>query len=437
VADHDATLKRLPRFAEPSTVPPAFLLTVQEGPDRGHSCRIEASHPGPILIGTSPACNFRLSDRSVSRRHVALEAEGFCLRVRDLGSTNGTRVDNVRLIEGMLSPGQSLAIGGTIVHVDVQPGSAAELSPELRFGRVLGQSQEMRKLFPLFERLAGSHFPVVIEGETGTGKERLAESLHELGPRAEGSFVVFDCTAVPADLVEMELFGDARVGHAGVFQRAHGGTLFFDEIGDMDLATQPKLLRAIEAREVRPLGSAQPLFVDVRILVSTHRDLDRDVEEGRFRDDLFHRLAVARVELPPLRRRRGDVTLLAKAFAAELGSRRPLPDALLSRWESYAWPGNVRELRNAVTRHIALGDLSIEEVPPPTASGDFLDAVVAASLPLPTARERVVEEFERRYVAHALQAQGGNVSRAAAASGIAHRYFQALRKKRGVARGDE
>ena len=168
-------------------MPPAFLLTVQEGPDRGHSCRIEASHPGPILIGTSPACNFRLSDRSVSRRHVALEAEGFCLRVRDLGSTNGTRVDNVRLIEGMLSPGQSLAIGGTIVHVDVQPGSAAELSPELRFGRVLGQSQEMRKLFPLFERLAGSHFPVVIEGETGTGKERLAESLHELGPRAEGS----------------------------------------------------------------------------------------------------------------------------------------------------------------------------------------------------------------------------------------------------------
>jgi DNA-binding NtrC family response regulator len=434
VADHDATLKRLPRFAEPSSAPPAFVLTVHEGPDRGQQYRIEPSHPGPILMGTSPACNFRLSDRSVSRRHVALEVDGTRLRVRDLQSTNGTRIEDVSIVEGMLSAGQRLAIGGTIMHIEAHAASQAPLSQAMRFGRVLGESAEMRKLFPLFERLAESQFPVVIEGETGTGKELLAESLHELGARADGPFVVFDCAAVPDDLVEVELFGDARAGHAGVFQRAHGGTLLIDEIGDVDLATQPKLSRIIERSEIRPLGG-EPMRVDVRILVSTHRDLDRDVEEGRFREDLFHRLAVARVELPPLSRRHGDVTVLARAFAAELGRAGALSDQLLSRWESYAWPGNVRELKNAVTRQIALGDVLIDDQEPlASPSDDFLDAVLVEALPLTTARERVVEEFERRYIARVLHAQGGNVSRAAAASGLAHRYFQALRKKRGVAR---
>ncbi len=300
-------------------------------------------------------------------------------------------------------------------------------------------------LYPVLERLARSNVPVVIEGETGTGKEALAESLHEMGPRADRPFVVFDCTAVPPTLMEAELFGHERgaftgasSARPGVFELADGGTLFIDEIGDLELSLQSKLLRAVERSEVKRLGSSKTTRVDVRILAATRRDLDREVAAGRFRDDLFHRLAVGRVELPPLRARRGDVALLARHFHASIGdSNETLPATLLQQWEDSPWPGNVRELRNTVARHVALGDLAAS-VPRKAAAAveggegpmdALVDNVLASGLTLQDARDRVVQEFERRYVRAALERHGGNVTRAADASGVGRRYFQMLKAK--------
>lgn len=308
----------------------------------------------------------------------------------------------------------------------------------------------MRRLYPLCARLASSNVPVILEGETGTGKEVLAESLHERGPRASGPFIVFDCTAVPASLVESELFGHERgaftgavTSRKGVFEQARGGTLLIDEIGDLDLALQPKLLRAIERGEIRRVGGDAWLSVDARVLAATRRDLDREVEAGRFRDDLFHRLAVGRVELPPLRERAGDVAVLARSFWQDLGGdpRELLPETL-ARWAAYAWPGNVRELRNAVARRLALGDLADldakggRRTPEPTVTSaptrslDAVDAVERVlDQPFIRARDTLMEEFEQRYVERLLAAHGGDVARAAAASGIGRRYFQKIKAR--------
>jgi transcriptional regulator with GAF, ATPase, and Fis domain len=304
----------------------------------------------------------------------------------------------------------------------------------------VGASDEMRRLYPLCEKLANANVPVIIEGETGTGKEVLAESLHEQGPLSQQPFVVFDCTAVPPALVESELFGHVRgaftgavAARKGVFEQAEGGTLLIDEIGDLELALQPKLLRAIERSEIRRVGGDRAIRVHVRILAATRRDLDHEVQAGLFRDDLFHRLAVARIELPPLRERHGDVTVLAKYFCLELGAdESELDRELLMRWEGYDWPGNVRELRNAVARHLALGDLA----PEGTGSSrspkveDFIDPVLSMDLPIKEARDRVIAEFERRYLSRALAKHNGVVTHAAKASGIARRHFQRLRVRR-------
>ncbi|MCK6593354.1 MAG: sigma-54 dependent transcriptional regulator, partial [Polyangiaceae bacterium] len=309
------------------------------------------------------------------------------------------------------------------------------------------ESPAMRKLYPLCARLAATIVPVIIEGETGTGKEVLAESLHEMGPRASGPFAVFDCTAVPPNLVESALFGHERGAFTGatdarkgVFEEAHGGTLLIDEIGDLEIELQAKLLRALERSEIRRIGGKQWQRVDVRVLAATRRNLDQEVSAGRFRDDLFYRLAVARIELPPLRRRAGDIALLARFFWGRMaGPKEPVPEDFIARLEDYAWPGNVRELHNAVARRVALGDLADHRVglatpdaltPNSSSRGDdAIGRVIAQGLSLPRAREKLIEEFEQRYVEHVLDQHGGNVARAAAASGIARRYFQLIRAR--------
>jgi len=434
-----------------------FVLTITEGPERGRTFRLDETTPTRTLIGTSPACEIRLTDREVSRRHAGLERVGSALKVSDLSSTNGTWVDRVKVFEAELQGGEFLRVGSTMFQVDVEhAGREAQLPSVVAFGRVVGASREMRRLYPLVARLAQTSVPVVIEGETGTGKEALAESIHEMGPRANGPFVVFDCTAVPPSLVEAELFGHERgaftgalQGRKGVFEQAHGGTLLIDEVGDLDLSLQPKLLRAIERFEVRRIGGDRWLRVDVRVLAATRRDLDREVQAGRFRDDLFHRLAVARIELPALRNRIGDVAVLAAHFWREMGGDpRALSTALLQRWEDYDWPGNVRELKNTIARQLALGDLadvrperpaSVRPPPLPVSSGglgaavgaggDAIDAFVEMGLPFPQARDRILDEFEQRFVARVLAQHGGDVAKAAAASGIGRRYFQKLKAR--------
>ena len=437
---------------EPAAVA-AYVLRVVDGPDTGATLVVDAARPTRLLIGKSQACDLRLADAQVSRRHCAVEATSRGMRVVDLGSTNGTWAGRTAITEAYVAGGDWIRIGSTTIAVeasaDAQP---TVLSPDMRFGRLVGASPEMRKLYPLCQRLADSDVPVVIEGETGTGKELLAEALHEQGPRAQGPFVVFDCTAVPPTLVESHLFGHEKgafttavASRKGVFEQAHGGTLLIDEIGDLDAALQPKLLRALERGEIQRVGGDRWIKADVRVLAATRRDLDAEVQAGRFREDLYYRLAVARFELPPLRSRQGDVGLLVRHFWRKLDVHdQALPDDVLARFEAYSWPGNVRELRNAVARRLALGDLAPApgaggrpSAPPPpstpTSSGDdFVDAVLERDLPLPRARQEVVDEFERRYVARVLDKHGGNVTRAANASGIARRYFYAIKNRVGA-----
>lgn len=435
-----------------------FVLTVVEGLDTGTTLALDGANPR-VLVGTGPACELRLSDRHVSRRHVAVEATPRGLHVTDVGSLNGTWLHTTRLQDAYVGPDDILRLGDTLLRVGLAAAPhPVQVSSAMSFGRTYGGSLGMRRLYPLLERLAASDVPVIIEGETGTGKELLAESIHEASARASAPFVVFDCTAVPGNLIESALFGhekgaftNALGNRKGVFELAHGGTLLIDEIGELEPSLQPKLLRAIERSEVQRLGSEKWTKVDVRVLAATRRDLDREVQEGRFREDLFYRLAVARVELPPLRERHGDIGLLTRTFWRKLDTKgQPMPEDLVRRFEAYAWPGNARELRNAVLRRIALGDLaessgpgllaSSGSVPPPSAStpppvgaadrgGRLFEEVLAKNLPLPRARQLVLDAFERRYVADVLAKHDGNVTRAAHASGIARRHFYTIRTR--------
>jgi two-component system response regulator HydG len=432
---------------DPSPMPKPFRLVVVEGPDAGKTFALDGSQPSRLLIGTSPACDIVVSDRTVSRRHAALDLVGSGVRVTDLGSRNGTSIDGLRIEDAYAEGGELVRLGSTSFRLEREKArSVVPLSTRTSFGRVIGASTEMRRFYPLCEKLANSDVPVIIEGETGTGKEVLAESLHEEGTRKAGPFVVLDCTAVPPNLLEAELFGHERgaftgavAARRGVFEQANHGTLLIDEIGELDPMLQPKLLRAIERREVRPIGSNRSISVDVRLLAATRRDLDREVQAGRFRDDLLHRLAVARIELPPLKRRRGDIPLLARHFCKDLnGDERFLTKELLLSWEDHAWQGNVRELRNTVARHVALGELASisfasgdnptgDPAAEPNLSDDFLQHVL--ELPLGEARQKVVEEFERRYVHQLLARHDGNVTRAAQSAGVARRYLQILKAR--------
>jgi DNA-binding NtrC family response regulator len=420
-------------------------VVVIEGPDAGREFTLDVDAPSRILLGTSEVCELRLTDPMVSRRHAAFEPVGLRYRLTDLRSTNGTFVDGVGVLSAYVRGGEIVRCGSSAIRLDVDEAVApSPLSPEIRFGSTLGASIAMRRLYPLCTRLAKARVPLVIEGETGTGKEVLAESLHEVGG-GKGPFVVFDCTTVSVNLLEAELFGHERgaftgatSSRPGVFEEAHGGTLLIDEIGDLDLPLQAKLLRALDKGEVRRVGGQKWVKVDVRVMAATRRDLDKAVAASRFRDDLFHRLAVARIELPPLRERDGDVPLLTRQFAADMGGAPDEVEAEIeARFSDYDWPGNVRELRNAVARYVALGDQwqPPRSAPPPVAGpgprdGDWIDSMITSGVAYPVARRRTLEEFERRYIERILAEHGGNVAEAARASGLALRYLRLVKARR-------
>ena len=323
-------------------------------------------------------------------------------------------------------------------------GEIPALRKEDSFGTFLGRSKAVTRLYPLCRKLARTEVPLVIEGETGTGKEALAEAIHRAGPRADKPFVVFDCTAVPPSLLEAALFGHERgaftgadAARAGIVEEAHGGTLLIDEIGDLDLGLQSRLLRAIQKSEVRRIGGSKWVRVDVRVIAATRRDLEAEVAAGRFRDDLFFRLAVARMELPPLRERPDDIEPLARRFwEVRTGDPASFPEGELPRLRAHAWPGNVRELENTISRLAALGELASgaseglfmrrSSAPPAKPSADFLDDVVLRGLSLSDARDIVVAEFERRYITN-LDATLGDERARMSASGVSDRYLRTLR----------
>ncbi|MFO0723268.1 MAG: sigma 54-interacting transcriptional regulator [Myxococcota bacterium] len=418
-----------------------FALAVHDGSGRRFPIR------GVLTIGKSQENDVVLDASGVSRLHLELRGEPDGVLVRDLGSKNGTWVNGTRVTEARLGPGSIIRVGGpTGVELQIEAEGDARLEPSrsASFGGLIGNSAPMRAVFAILERTAPTQATILISGETGTGKEVCARAIHEASPRRTGPFVVVDCGAIPHHLIEAELFGhrrgaftDAHTDRIGAFEAANGGTLFLDEIGELPLDLQPKLLRAIENRTIQRLGETERRPIDVRLLAATHRDLSREVESGRFRQDLYFRLAVVSARMPALRERGEDVLALAARLLSELGQpdafqiEGPVANALLS----YAWPGNVRELRNALERAVHLG--AEHALPQGSRSTGSMPQVqraepVSADVPFKEAKDRLVVEFERAYVSALMDKHGGNISSAARDAGIDRNYLYRLLKKHGL-----
>jgi DNA-binding NtrC family response regulator len=420
---------------------PKVRLKVLKGPDKGAQVTLEQDE---ILIGSAEGAHLRLTDPTVSRNHcvIRLTAKGPLLR--DLGSTNGTRIEGVAVREGYVPPGATLELGHTRVRFEALDESVKiPLAQSERFGRLWGRSTAMRRLFALAGQVAASDVTVLIEGETGTGKDALCEAIHQSSPRAAGPLVVVDCGAVPPNLFESELFGHERGAftgadrsRAGAFEEADGGTLFLDEIGELPLLLQPKLLRVLEAREVRRIGAAQARKVNVRVIAATNRDLREEVNRAAFRQDLYFRLEVMRLRVPPLRERPEDIPVLVEHFR-RLACPKDKDDApgvseeALKSFVAHPWPGNVRELRNAVERLVVLQELpGMASAPPDSAASEQLP--VDVRVPFKDAKNALTESFERRYLAAMLEATGGNISEAARRADIDRVYLLKLMGRYGM-----
>jgi DNA-binding NtrC family response regulator len=418
-ADIDATRKN-PRT---TTTPTAFSVVVESGRDAGASIVVDQNGLGRSLVGTSPTCDLRLNDPHVSRRHVILEPTRMGLSVVDIGSTNGTMINGVRVREAIVDVGAVIAIGDTRLVIQPATEGSALLPEAEAFGRMIGTSHFMRRLFAIGHRLAATSVPIVIEGEAGTGKALFAETLHETSARAKGPFLVFDTSSVASGRAPAMLFGGKGEGDGvGLWERANGGTLLIGEPALLPTEVQRRIVRLVQGKE--RLG-------DVRLLVASRTDLDSAVEDGRLRDDFFHLFVGARIPIAPLRTRKEDIEGLACHFWKELGGAGELPAALLERWRAHSWPGNVRELETVVARHAVAGEVAA--LPRPAtdeADGGFIDRLLDRELPIAKARELLIEHFERRYVTRVLQ-RHEQIGKAAAASGLAERYFRTLKAKYG------
>jgi transcriptional regulator with GAF, ATPase, and Fis domain len=430
----ECTIKVVRDGGELKLQTPVLAVDVIAGPERGKT----ASVPGPeIRIGSGKGCELVIHDGTVSRQHVIIRLEDGRIRVIDEGSKNGTCLDGNYVRDAYARPDSQIQIGDTTLRLRMANSMVTlELSAHERFGGLLGRSIAMRRMFSLLERVAGSDATVLVEGETGTGKELVAEAIHEHSRRTQGPFVVFDCSAVSASLIESELYGHVKgaftgavADRAGAFESADGGTLFLDEIGELPLDLQPKLLRTLERREVRRVGANTVRTVDLRVVAATNRALAREVDAGRFREDLFYRLNVVTVNLPPLRERLDDVPFLVEHFTKQM-SGAPLPDKTVRAFAQQSWPGNVRELRNAVTRALSLGPPDAAQPP-----ASIAEPAIDLSVPLKVGRDRCAEAYERAYITRALEHTGGNISRAAELANVNRRFVQRAMKRYGL-RGD-
>jgi transcriptional regulator with GAF, ATPase, and Fis domain len=462
----------------PDYVPPTQIAYRDDGGTTLHlrQCRIETEHQGQwvehvfdqavVTLGAMDTNDLVLEDDTVSRHHCRIHQEGNSYVLRDLDSTNGTFINGVRIKEAYLKPDCSIMLGNTRLRfksgarpVRIQP------STDDRFGRIIGTNLKMREIFGILEKIAPTSTTVVIEGETGTGKEVVARTIHEKSLRADGPFVVFDCSAVPENLIESELFGHERgsftgaVGtRPGLFEMADGGTIFLDELGELNLDLQPKLLRVLETREVRRVGATRATKVDVRVIAATNRKLEEEVRARRFREDLYYRLSVVRVFLPALRERREDVSILVRHFLAEgrfnrdpEGNHRvdTISRDALEAMMAYDWPGNVRELLNVVERACSFAEtqtIEIADLPRhlvgsshmqrlsnlrPQVLGDSAPAVDDLGT-FKVAKEKWISVFERDYLVTLLEKHDYNISHAARDAEIDRKYFRKLMKKYGI-----
>jgi two-component system nitrogen regulation response regulator GlnG len=390
---------------------------VIRGPDRGESLLVGQS---PITVGSGPSSDVRLSDSTISRRHLSVTPTEDGVTVRDLGSTNGSFVGGARFQELLLGFGAEIQIGQTLLkylpdeeHVDVAPAASE------RFGNMLGRDPKMRQVFGFIEDVAHSEATVLLEGETGTGKELLAEEIHRHSPRAAKPFVVFDCAAQPREIIESALF-------KGAFAEADGGTLFLDEIGELALDMQSVLSRALDKH-----------MVPVRVVAATHRDLRAEMATKRFREDLYYRLAVVRIHVPPLRERPADVALLVQYFVdgyAKPPGLRARPEDV-ERLARLPWPGNIRQLRNVIEHACALShgsELDLTEFLASALAPAPALGAVALDRPFKEAKARVVEEFEKLYLKALLARHEGNVSAASRSADLDRKHLRELLRKHGL-----
>ena len=427
-----------------SALPARLVLVVTSGPDRG--ARLPLA-PGRFVVGSSPLCDLRLRDSTVSRRHLELSVEDGAVLLRDLGSKNGSTYLGARFQDLRIGAGAQVTVGATALALRGEEG-ALPLHEADRFEGMVGGSAAMRRVYAEVERLAPSDVPVLVTGETGTGKELVAAALHARSRRAGGALVVCDLGAIAPSLIEGELFGHVRGAftgadrdRAGVFEEADGGTIFLDEIGELATELQPRLLRILESSTVRRLGDGRARRFDARVVAATRRELDAEMAAERFRSDLYHRVAGAVVRLPPLRERLDDLPLLVETITGDLasrgGPRLQLPEGTMAALRAYTWPGNVRQLRNVLERGAALCPAGGELAPALLGLDDEDDAApraVAADpgVPFKRAKERLLVAWERDYV-HALMARAcGSPQKAAHIAGLDRAHVYRLLKKHGV-----
>jgi len=425
-------------------------LLVISGPLQGREFFVNRD---TYTIGSGDHNDLVIGDSTVSKRHCEIIVEESGYQIRDLDSTNGTMVQGVRVSSAHLAPGAEIQIGKSrIVFCPLQDSNDIPLSSKEAFGKMLGRSIPMRRIFYLAETYSPSDATIMITGETGTGKEVLAEEIHNHSSRKNKPFIVIDCAAISKDLMESEIFGHvkgaftgANSDRQGAFELADGGTVFLDEIGDLLPDLQPKLLRVLEKREIRRVGSNDLRKIDVRIISATNRNLANEVNENRFREDLYYRLSVVHLELPPLRRRKDDIPLIVKKFLTMLHGDDALSqvadlDVTMDVLKRHEWPGNVRELRNLVElafysekRPVDLSSfLSFGMLRAGRKPNDEPDMSFTTDRPFKDAKNDLIEEFEKAYLNDLLARNRQNISQSAREAGIERAYLQRLIRKYGM-----
>ncbi len=421
----------------PDAMPVRTLAaSVSEGPDRGVSW--EGEHG---TFGTAQDNALVLTDDTVSRYHVRVGAVAEGVRVSDLGSTNGTFLGETRLVEAVVPPGSVLRLGRTTLSLAKGLPTTVELYDEDQLGALRGQTQAMRRLMNQIRRAAQSTVAVLLVGESGTGKELLARALHDTSPRAAGPFITVDCGSITPTLVASELFGHERGAFTGAtqtkpgaFELADGGTIFLDEVGELPTDLQSSLLGALERRRFSRVGGQKEISVDVRIVTATNRDLRSEVNAGKFRLDLYYRLAVVSLEVPPLRERAKDIPLLVEHFAREEGVTGPLEELIspetMQKLLGHRWPGNVRELKNYVQATVAMGEAALlqeADLPRTALTGEAFAGFVTK--PYGPARAELLEAFEQAYLEALMQRSQGNVAQAARDAQMARSHLNDLLRR--------
>jgi DNA-binding NtrC family response regulator len=424
---------------------------VSKGPDEG----LEKSAAESLTVGTAETNDLVLTDETVSRYHLELTRSHDRIVIRDYGSTNGTVSGGAWIERASLTPGTTLRLGRTSLWVGDGETVDLELYQGDDLAGIIGNAPVTRQLMAQVRKVAPSNVSALLLGETGTGKEVVARAIHKLSPRGDGPFEVVDCGSMLPTLIASELFGHeagaftgANDQHIGAFERADGGTLFLDEIGELPPALQPMLLGALERRSFRRLGGKEQIEVNVRVISATNRELRNEVNAGAFRQDLYYRLAVVLIRLPPLRERIEDIPFLARHFLRQAGAteslEQVLPPSAIEALGRHSWPGNVRELRNMVEAALVIGHAGAlpshpsegaAPSPPAGAGGGSrrsIDVDALIDLSYPEARARAIDAFERAYVEGLLQQTGGNVSQAARRAQMNRSYLTRLLRRAGL-----